>query len=56
MEHIEELVKGRRSVRTFDGNRVNSEDLEKLTAFAERIENLYGIPVEFKLPTGRSRN
>lgn len=49
MEHIEELVRGRRSVRTFDGREVSKEDLEKLSAFMEKIENPYRIPIEFKL-------
>lgn len=49
MEHIEELIKNRRSVRTFDGRGVNGEDLEKLSSFMEKIENPYQIPVEFKL-------
>ena len=49
MEHISELVKSRRSVRTFDGRTVNAEDLQKLTSFMDKIENPYGIPIEFKL-------
>ena len=49
MEHISELVKTRRSVRTFDGRTINAEDLQKLTSFMDKIENPYGIPIEFKL-------
>lgn len=49
MERIAELVRGRRSVRTFDGNGIGPEDLERLSAFSRRIENPYGIPVGFKL-------
>lgn len=49
MEHVEELIKNRRSVRTFDGREVSAEDLEKLTSFMEKPENPYGIPVEFRL-------
>lgn len=49
MEHIAEVIRSRRSVRTFDGKEVSSEDLEKLTSFMEKIENPYGIQVEFKL-------
>lgn len=49
MEHIQELVKSRRSVRTFDGREVSAEDLEKLSSFMGKIDNPYGIPVEFKL-------
>jgi len=49
MEHIEKLVRARRSVRTFDGRAVCPEDLEKLRAFMAEIENPYGIPLEFRL-------
>ena len=48
MEHIAELIQGRRSVRTFDGREVSAEDQEKLLVFIEKIENPYGIPVEYK--------
>lgn len=49
MEHIQELVKGRRSVRTFDGREISAEDLERLSSFMSKIDNPYEIPVEFKL-------
>ncbi len=48
MEHIEELVRSRRSVRTFDGRALSAEDKEKLVAFTEKIANPYGLPVKFK--------
>ena len=35
MEHITELVRGRRSVRTFDGRPLRPEDLEKLRYIAK---------------------
>ena len=40
-----ELVRRRRSVRTFDGNPLRPEDGENLLRFAESIETPYGIPV-----------
>ena len=49
MEHIQELVRNRRSVRTFDGREVSAEDLEKLTSFMSKTDNPYEIPIEFKL-------
>ena len=49
MENIKELIRNRRSVRTFDGREVSEEDLQKLSSFMAEIENPYGIPVEFKL-------
>lgn len=55
MENIEALVRGRRSVRTFDRNEISQKDLENLSAYMERIENPYGIPVKFKLLDGREQ-
>ncbi len=49
MENIKELVKTRRSVRTYDGSALTEEDKNRLLTFAENIENPYGIPVKFKL-------
>lgn len=49
MENIRELVCGRRSVRTFDGSSINAEDFKKLSEFMEKLDNPYGIPVEFRL-------
>ena len=55
MEHIAELVRGRRSVRTFDGRRISPDDLEKLSSFMRQADNPYGIPVEFKLLDGKEQ-
>ena len=44
-----EVIRTRRSVRTFDGRNLVPEDLEKLQAFIGTIANPYGIPVEFVL-------
>ena len=49
MEHITEIIKSRRSVRTFDGREISSAEIENLKAFMATIENQYKIPVEFKL-------
>ena len=49
MENIRELVKNRRSVRTFDNRELSAEDREKLLSFMAEIENPYEIPIEFKL-------
>jgi len=56
MEHIAKLVRGRRSIRTFDGRSISAEDLEKLYSFAEKIENPYGIPLEFKFLDAKEHN
>ena len=55
MENITELVRCRRSVRTFDGREVNEDDLKKLALFMEKIENPYGIPVSFKFLDGKKQ-
>ncbi len=44
-----ELVKTRRSVRTFDGRPLRKEDESKLRDYIQAIENPYGIPVRFLL-------
>ncbi|MBD5528657.1 MAG: nitroreductase [Lachnospiraceae bacterium] len=53
MENITELVRRRRSVRTYDGREVNEDDLKKLALFMEKIENPFGIPVSFKFLDGK---
>jgi nitroreductase len=42
-----ELIKTRRSVRTFDGKPLSEEDKNKLIEFGKNIPNPYNIPVEF---------
>lgn len=42
-----ETIKARRSVRTFDGRKVTSEDKAKLIAYSQNIKNPYQIPVQF---------
>ena len=49
MENIKELIKNRRSVRTYDDRELTAEDVAKLCAFMENIENPYGIDVGFAL-------
>ena len=49
MENITEIIRNRRSVRTFDGKEVSTEDMEKLSAFMVKIDNPYDIPIEFKV-------
>lgn len=55
MENIEQLVRGRRSVRTYDGRDLSAEDLEKLSSFMAELKNPYGIPVECKLLDARQQ-
>lgn len=49
MNHIAQVIRERRSVRTFDGQPLREEDIKRLRDFIRKIENPYEIPVEFKL-------
>ena len=49
MGNIKDLVKNRRSVRTYDEKEITADDKAKLCAFMENTPNPYGINVEFKL-------
>ena len=55
MEQVTELIRGRRSVRTYDGRDLSAEDVEKLSSFMAKLENPYGIPVECKLLDARQQ-
>ena len=44
-----ELIRHRRSVRTFDGNALSAEDAKRVMDYAESIKNLYGIPIAWRL-------
>ena len=41
-----EIIKTRKSVRTFDGRKIPKEKLEKLCSYIKTIKNPYYIPVE----------
>lgn len=49
MEFISQLVHSRKSVRSYDGQPLRESDLKKLSAYIRKIDNPYGIPVEFRL-------
>lgn len=44
---IMELIRTRKSVRTFDGRAVSEEDRKKLAEYIRTIDNPYNIPVKF---------
>ena len=48
-----ELIRRRRSVRTFDGNPLRPEDAEKILRFAESIRTPYDIPVAWRMLNAR---
>ena len=48
MLDITELIKQRRSVRTYDGRTLDESTKEQLISFANKIQNPFNIPVDFK--------
>jgi len=49
MKQIMDLIRSRRSVRTFASKDIPAEVLENLMTYADSITNPYGVPVWFKL-------
>ncbi|MDE7245570.1 MAG: nitroreductase family protein [Oscillospiraceae bacterium] len=56
MEDIIKIVRGRRSVRAFDGREINADDMDKLSLFIKKIDNPYGIPIEFEFLNGKKQD
>ena len=46
---ILEVIRSRRSVRTFDGTELRAEDAQKILESAEKVENPYDIPITWKI-------
>ena len=49
MDQILARIRSRRSVRTFDGNPLRAEDLDRILAFAKMVETPYDLPITWKL-------
>ena len=49
MNSISDVIKKRRSVRTYDGRTLDETIKEQILTYADGIENPWGIPVPFKL-------
>lgn len=49
MNNIAELIRNRRSVRTYDGREISNEHKESIASFMANIENPYNLPIEYKL-------
>lgn len=47
MSELLTLVKGRKSIRSFDGKPIRAEDRRRLEQYAATISNPFGIPVRF---------
>ena len=52
MTHMD-LIRRRRSVRTFDGKGLRQEDIKKLRARMDALENPFGLPIAWKLLDAR---
>ena len=48
-ESIQDIIRKRKSVRTFNGVPLRTEDRQKLKDFLSGSENPFGVPVEFRL-------
>lgn len=46
---IKDIIKKRRSVRTFNGKPISNEDKQKLTEFLQVVDNPFGVSIEFRL-------
>lgn len=55
MQNAIELIRARKSVRTFLEKDLAPEDLEQLQAFSAAVENPYGIPVKFCFLSAREQ-
>lgn len=49
MNDIKEIIRKRKSVRTFDGNPLSEEDKNKLLKCFKELDNPLNIPVEFRI-------
>ena len=49
MKDLLDVIKRRKSVRSFDGRKIEGEDRIRLEKFIEEADNPFGIPVEFVL-------
>ncbi|MDE7176960.1 MAG: nitroreductase [Lachnospiraceae bacterium] len=45
---VKDLIRRRKSVRTFNGAALRKEDREKLEQYLETLDNPFGVPVEFR--------
>lgn len=44
-----DVIRKRRSVRTFDGRALDPDDAKRILEYAEKAENPYGLPIEWRL-------
>ena len=49
MNEFIDMIKGRKSIRTFDGNTLSDEHRTDIEEYMKDISNPFGIPIEFML-------
>ncbi len=47
--NVQDVIRSRRSVRTFDKRVLSKEDAQKIMEYASKADNPYGIPIEWRL-------
>ena len=47
-ESVKDIIRRRKSVRTFNGEALRTEDRQKIEDFLKTLENPFGVPVEFR--------
>lgn len=55
MKNINNIIQSRRSVRTFDGTKLEPEQLDKLQSYTETIKNPFGVAVGFEFMDAAER-
>lgn len=53
--NIIDIIKKRRSIRTFDGTALRTGDRERIIEYAKLADNPYQLPVEWKLLDGKAQ-
>ena len=54
--NMTEIIRSRRSVRTFDGTPLREEDAANILSFAGKVENPFELPIVWKLLNRKNDN
>lgn len=53
---VKDIIRKRRSVRTFNGKSLHAEDKLKLEEYLKTLDNPFGVSVEFRLLNAKEHN
>ncbi len=53
---VKEIIRSRKSARTFSGETLRSDDRQKLDEFLKTLDNPFGVPVEFRFLDAKEHN